>query len=146
MGQLSRNDIRIDITIPSDTRYLGMIGCLGENLAYSLTPAHEPPCDFPYNLNLVLTEAVTNAIDHGNRRDPQKSVRILLTVSELNLVIRIYDQGRGFDLDKQGLKRPYKEDEGGRGIHLILKLMDQVEYRHESCGSVLTLTKKLTGP
>jgi serine/threonine-protein kinase RsbW len=140
----SSHDILIDITIPSDTRYLGMIGRMGENLGYSLKLAGGKRRDFPYNLNLVLTEAVANAIDHGNRSDPDKSVRVLLSVTDLNLVIRIYDQGQGFDLGQQCQKKPYKDDEGGRGVQLIRKLMDRVECHQEAGGNVLILTKNLS--
>jgi serine/threonine-protein kinase RsbW len=143
MNQLNTYDVKIDISIPSDTRYLEMIGRMGENLASSLIPHANKQCALPYNLNLVLTEAVANAIDHGNQCDPLKSVRILLTVSEMELIIKIYDQGQGFNLVKQCQKQSNKVEEGGRGIKLIRKLMDQVSCHKEDNGHVLILTKKL---
>ncbi len=143
MNARSAPKIRIDITIPSDTRYLGMVGRMGEDLASSLMPKGKEWADFPYNLNLVLTEAIANAIDHGNNRDPEKNVRILITASDQELVIKIYDQGHGFDLHSQSQKASRHSDEGGRGIHLMRELMDELYNHREDSLNVMILSKKL---
>jgi len=136
--------VEVNITIPNDTKYLGMIGRIGEGLAYSLRGFEGNRRELAYHLNLVLTEAAANAICHGNASDPDKSVNVTISASDHDLIIRVYDQGRGFD--KELLAEASVEDfaEGGRGLQLILKLMDHVEYIREDDANVLTMIKYFT--
>ncbi len=57
-----------------------------------------------YNLNLVVTEAVTNAIQHGSPSDEHDRVRVLLSYEDNDLCVRVFDHGQGFDL--ASVKRP----------------------------------------
>lgn len=82
------------------------------------------------NFRVGVTEALANAVLYGNRRDPTKSVRVEVSLDATRVVLRVVDQGRGFDPSKvpdptlpDNLRRP-----GGRGLFLIRKLMDEVEY------------------
>ena len=138
-----KNRVEVNITIPNDTKHLGMIGRIVEGLAYSLRGYEGSKRDLAYHLNLVLTEAAANAIFHGNNSDPNKCVRINISASDHDLIIRVYDQGLGFD--KKLLDEAAVEDfaEGGRGLQLILKLMDHVEHSREDDANVLIMTKKL---
>lgn len=135
--------IDVDITVPNQTQYLGMIGKIGESLAYSLKNFRGDREELAYHLNLVLTEALANAICHANKSDPDKEVRVSITASEKDLKIRVYDQGRGFDISHLEKLKIKETDEGGRGIQLIFKLMDKVEYTREGSGNVLVMTKVL---
>ncbi len=134
--------VEVNITIPNDTKHLGMIGRIAEGLAYSLRGYEGSKRDLAYHLNLVLTEAAANAIFHGNNSDPDKSVHINMSASDHDLIIRVYDQGLGFD--KKLLDEAAVEDfaEGGRGLQLIIKLMDHVEHSREGDSNVLTMIKK----
>ena len=80
---------------------------------------------------LALSEAVNNAIVHGNRKDTDKEVRIDAWCSSNNLNISVKDEGEGFNPDK--LPDPLKEEnllkEGGRGVFLIKQYCDAVEYK-----------------
>ncbi len=133
--------IEVDITIPNDTKHLGMVGRIAEGLAYSLRGYEGNKRDLAYHLNLVLTEAVANAIFHGNNSDPDESVKINMSASDHDLIIRVYDQGLGFD--KKLLTEAAVDDfsEGGRGLQLIIKLMDHVEHSRENDTNVLTMVK-----
>ena len=133
--------VELDITIPNQTKYLGMIGRIGESLAYSLKAYHGNRREFAYHLNLVLTEALANAICHGC--DPNKDVKLWIGASDEKLVIRVFDQGQGFDIDALARLRAKSHDEGGRGIEIILKLMDHVTYTQEGDRNVLEMTKYL---
>lgn len=134
--------VEVNITIPNDTKYLGMIGRIAEGLAYSLRGYEGSKRDLAYHLNLVLTEAAANAIFHGNNSDPDKSVKVNLSASDHDLIIRVYDQGLGFDKDLLAEAAVEDDAEGGRGLQLILKLMDHVEHSREGDANVLTMTKK----
>ncbi len=136
--------VEVNITIPNDTKYLGMIGRIGESVAHSLRGYQGNRRELAYHLNLVLTEAVANAICHGNDCDPEKDVKIIISASDQDLEIKVYDQGQGFDINS--LIEAGVEDwaEGGRGIQIILNLMDEVDYIQEKKGNVLKMIKHLT--
>lgn len=135
--------VNIDITVPNQTKYLGMIGRIGESLAYSLKSYHGNRRELAYHINLVLTEALANAIRHANDFDPDKEVRVTISASDHNLIIKVFDQGQGFDIEKLANLKVQESDEGGRGIQIILKLMDQVRYIQEGDCNVLEMTKHL---
>lgn len=135
--------IEVDIKVPNQTKYLGMIGRIGESLAYSLKGFQGNRRELAYHLNLVLTEALANAMCHANLCDPDKDVKLSISASDQDLIIRVYDQGQGFDMDAHSKLTAKTSDEGGRGIQLICKLMDEVEYLREGDSNVLQMIKFL---
>jgi serine/threonine-protein kinase RsbW len=100
-------------------------------------------------IDLAVREAVGNAIKHGNEQNPDKQVHIDLLLEGEELVIRIEDEGVGFDpssvqdpLAPENLLRP-----NGRGIFYMKKFMDEVQYGlRPGGGTVVTLRKRLAGP
>lgn len=85
-------------------------------------------------LRTALSEAVTNAIEHGNAHDAAMKVTVLLTLRPDELVISVADQGRkALDHDRTNLTPRIEEalertDKGGWGIWLIRELVDEVEF------------------
>ncbi len=139
-----KNQIDIQITVPNQTRYLSLIGKIGENMARELDSFPGDRETLGHHLNLVLTEALVNAIKHANVADPDKEVQIRINVSDGELVIRVYDNGQGFDLDMipcNGCPDPLNEK--GRGIFIIRSLMDSVVYKKANGGNVLEIKKAL---
>ena len=135
--------VEVDITVPNQTKYLGMVGRIGESMAYSLKSYTGNRRELAYHLNLVLTEALANAICHANDSDPDKEVRILISASDHDLIIKVFDQGQGFDIEATAKLKTRLKDEGGRGIQLIYKLMDKVEYTRKGDTNILKMTKNL---
>jgi anti-sigma regulatory factor (Ser/Thr protein kinase) len=81
---------------------------------------------------LCLEEALVNAVTHGNHCDERLSVRIEVAEEDDICVIRVYDQGSGFNPETVSL--PGCENMNGRGICLIRYCMDEVKYdKHEHC-------------
>lgn len=136
--------IEVDIKVPNQTKYLGMIGRIGESMAYSLKGFQGNRRELAYHLNLVLTEALANAICHANNYDPDKDVDVSISASDQDIIIKVYDQGQGFDIEALIKQKSKAGDERGRGIHLIVKLMDHVDYIREGDANVLTMKKNLT--
>lgn len=140
-----KNDIDIDITLPSHTRYLRMIGRIGENVAEEVDCPERIRKTLPSQLSVVLTEGLVNAIKHAKCADRDAEIHVRINVSKKVLVVRIYDNGLGFDLDavpdpcftSNGL------EEKGRGIFILRSLMDTVKYSRSDCGNVLEMRKKL---
>jgi len=92
------------------------------------------------NIMVAVTEAVNNAIRHGNKFDKDKNVLLSLYVDKGQLQFEIEDQGTGFDYNNlldptapENLENP-----GGRGIFLIRHLADEVEFSNEGRTILLT--------
>jgi serine/threonine-protein kinase RsbW len=140
---MENNRIEIDIKVPNQTRYLSLIGKIGEDLAKGLDEYAGNRNTLAFYINLVLTESMINAIIHANAGDPRKMVHLSLCIDNDELVIRVFDEGRGFDInevpppDFEGLS------EGGRGVFLIRAIMDSVCYRTLESGNVLEMRKSL---
>ncbi len=106
-------------------------------------------CDYArrFNLNfrVGLTEALSNAMLYGNNSDPQKRVRVEVTVRVEEIAVRITDQGVGFD--PTTVPDPTLPDNisksGGRGIFLMRSLMDEVRFNDQ--GNSVTLVLRLEG-
>lgn len=138
---MSRSRIKLEIEIPTQTRYLGLIGNIGEELARDVkeyTGDHET---LAYNLNLVLTEALSNVIKHAG--GVSTVLRVCIKIEEGILSIQVYDQGQGFDFDSLPCTEPEALCERGRGIFIIRQIMDTVGYRRTDSGNVLEMTKKI---
>jgi serine/threonine-protein kinase RsbW len=91
-------------------------------------------------LKTAISEAVTNAIEHGNQHDATMKVIVMLTARKDGLVVSVADQGRKL-LDQECTYRIpnidailTKADKGGWGIWLIRELMDEVEFSQAPSG------------
>ncbi len=71
------------------------------------------------NLHLAADEALTNAMEHGNRWNPEKKVHVKVILKDRQLSISIEDEGAGFDADAIRNNRIKKDSRRGRGIRLI---------------------------
>ncbi|KAB0666707.1 ATP-binding protein [Oryzomonas japonica] len=140
-----KNTIDIEIVVPNQTRYLSMIGKIGENVVRELDRFKGDREALAHHLNVVLTEAMVNAIKHANAADPSKEILIRISVSDREICIKVYDSGQGFDLTS--VPDPSFEadqlGEKGRGIFIIRSLMDSVEYKKADGGNVLEMKKSL---
>jgi serine/threonine-protein kinase RsbW len=135
--------IHLEIVVPTETRYLSLIGAIAEAVARAVEDYSGDREALAYHLNLVLTEAITNAIEHTVPADTSRRVKVCLRIDEHELHIYVHDQGQGFDLDAVPPPDFEVPDEHGRGIFLIRALMDGVTYRRTESGNVLEMHKKL---
>lgn len=92
---------------------------------FALDPALYP------NILISLTEAVNNAVEHGNCNDVSKTVSVRMDKKKQTLRCQISDEGPGFN--PEALPDPTKteniEKEGGRGVFLMRELSDQVQFK-----------------
>jgi len=135
--------IQVEVIIPTQTKYLNLIGSIGEHIAKELEDFSGDRETLAYHLNLVLTEATANAIKHANDNDPKNTVRITIHIDDQVLIIRVYDHGQGFDLEKVEIPDFDHPKEGGMGIYFIRTLMDSVTYTKAKDGNVLEIIKNL---
>lgn len=137
------NTIEVDIKVPNKTRYLSLIGRIGEDIARELERYSGDKETLAYHLNLVLTEAMVNAIKHAGPKEPEKQVRIVISLHVNDLVIKVYDDGQGFDINAIPSPNFDELEDRGRGIFLIRSLMDSVCYRKNCQENVLEMKKRL---
>jgi serine/threonine-protein kinase RsbW len=133
---------QVDVIIPTQTKYLDLIGSIGEHIAKDLDNFSGDREALAYHLNLVLTEATTNAIKHANN-DPKDTVRITINIQDNELNIKVYDHGQGFDLETVPLPNFDQPKESGMGIFFIRTLMDSVTYTKQCDCNVLEIIKYL---
>ncbi|QFY41280.1 ATP-binding protein [Candidatus Methylospira mobilis] len=143
---MNETDIDLQIAVPPNTRYLSLVGNLAEVLMHEIKEYNGDRDLLGYHLNLVLTEAMANAIEHTPPPDKCDKLRVHIHIDGDYLCIKVYDHGEGFDL-KQVQSPDFEAlDEGGRGIFVIKQLMDTVDYYKCTDGNVLEMRKKLTPP
>jgi len=94
-----------------------------------------------FGVHLAVEEALVNAIKHGNKEDPAKSVRVLVQTSPDQLRVEIVDEGAGFipamvpdPTSPDLLSKPH-----GRGLMLMHSFMTLVEYKGR--GNTLVMEK-----
>jgi len=88
---------------------------------------------YEVEVEIALHEAIANAIKHGCKNDPAKSVQCCVAVeADGELLIVVRDPGAGFDVD--AVPNPLSDSgrlkSSGRGIFLINEFMDEVKYEH----------------
>jgi len=97
------------------------------------------------NLAVAVAEALSNAALHGNRLAPRRLVRVVVEVPpEGGAVVEVTDSGEGFDsasvsdpTDPARVLMP-----GGRGVFLMKRLVDHLEYN--DAGNSVRLTMNAT--
>ena len=104
---------------------------LVEGLVQNIASGKKLSDDLHGNILISLTEAVNNAIVHGNCCDKSKNVQICFSQRRNQLKFKISDEGRGFDPEK--LPDPTSPENicniGGRGVFLIRQLCDHIEFK-----------------
>lgn len=141
-----KTQIELQLIVPNQTRYLSLIGRIGEELAKQLQQYQGDREALASNINLVLTEATVNAIRHANAGDPDEEVKIRITLTDDELLLQVFDHGKGFNLDSitdDLLEQATELECHGRGVHIMRALMDSVEYRPVDDGNVLEMRKDL---
>lgn len=96
------------------------------------------------NILIALTEAVNNAIHHGNGLDPAKQVSLGYSAAADKITFVVVDQGPGFDYnnlpdptDPRNIEKPH-----GRGVFLMRALSDGLEFSDN--GAAVAMTFNLT--
>ena len=117
----------LEMEIPSDLANVGPVAGYLSKIARG----HGFPMQvWAENLPLAVDEAISNAIRHGHAKDPRKLVKVEARYEGRELMLRVEDEGPGFDPDS--LPDPREGDgpfrSSGRGVFLIRRLCDEAEY------------------
>ena len=131
---------RVELSIPSNPIFERVVRASAAELGAAIGFSDERVED----LKLAISEAVNNAIDHGNRGEITKLVAVVFEIDGEKLEIRISDQGGGMErpdiarrvVDEQSLEAGQLR---GFGMYLISELVDDYEVNSSQKGTVLTL-------
>lgn len=119
----------IKIEIPSLSENIRMI----ESFIDNAKEKFDLDDDIYGNIMIAVTEAVNNAIRHGNKNEKDKNVTLTLSLEEGQIKFNVLDEGTGFDY--QNLPDPTAPENlakpGGRGIFLMKHLADEVSFDNE---------------
>ena len=84
---------------------------------------------YRYRIKLGLHEALVNAVKHGNKMDPNKSIRVRRIITPNWCVWQIQDQGNGLEIKKRVCKLPKNICSfNGRGLYLINECFDDIRW------------------
>ncbi|MBZ5728837.1 MAG: ATP-binding protein [Acidobacteriia bacterium] len=93
-----------------------------------------------FAVELLLREALANAVKHGCRYDPAKHVRCLLRWRGRRLTIAVRDEGDGFDWRAAGNDTLDGLRTSGLGIHIFRQYATRFRFNHS--GNAVTLIKR----
>ena len=103
--------------------------------------------DTQHWVDLAVREALANAIKHGNVQNPEKQVHVDLNIEDDEVVIRVEDEGVGFDPEQ--VENPLDPDNiirtNGRGILFMKRFMDRIHYGSGPGGGTLVTLRKRVG-
>lgn len=131
---------RVLVNIPSNPVFERVVRASADEVGQAIGFTPERIED----LKLAVSEAVNNAIEHGNRRQPTKLVEVVFVLDQEMLEVRIRDEGEG--LERIDFSRRVVEEQNlelglhrGFGIYLISALVDDCEINSSHHGTVMTL-------
>lgn len=88
---------------------------------------------------VILSEAFTNALIHGNKLDSQKSIKIRLVINQLQLSADIFDEGTGGLANINNRGEADLLAEGGRGIQLMEYFSTETKFQQLAQGLKVTV-------
>jgi anti-sigma regulatory factor (Ser/Thr protein kinase) len=93
-----------------------------------------------FAVELLLREALANAVNHGCHGDPAKQVRCSVRLGRSRLIIAVEDDGDGFDWRAAWDHPPAMSECSGRGIEILQKYANRVRYNDR--GNAVTIIKR----
>jgi len=134
--------IPVQLTIPSDARWLTVVRLAVSGVASRLGASYEDVDD----IKVAVSEACTNAIDHafGEREGGTGTICIRCYPGDDGMRIDVEDEGCGFDpAQADVVSDADPEKRGGLGLFLIQKLMDETEVvSRPGGGTRVTMVKR----
>ena len=129
----------IQFRIPGNTKYVSMVRRGINSIARSI----DLPDNVISDIELSVSEAIANAIEHGSPEHTGNVVVVTCRLDSDKLVIDVRDEGPGFQPNLHNLDSPDILLEHGRGLHLICRLMDSVQVSRMRKGSRLRMVKRV---
>ena len=135
-------DISSDnLTISSNVNELRKVADFTEKIGERLGLSEDEIDD----ISIAVTEAVSNAIKHGNKDNESKSIEISYKNEKEKIIVYVKDNGGGFEIDKVSDPRMSENllKDTGRGILIMKSLMDDVVVTSDVHGTAVQMVKYL---
>jgi serine/threonine-protein kinase RsbW len=130
-------EIKFTLQLPRDALSVPVVRKVFQSCMRTLGVVDDDLTD----IELALTEACTNVLDHATDGDEYE---IVAGVDDGSCVIEVVDAGHGFDADHLGHAEAGPSAEEGRGIQLIRALVDRVNFdSRPERGMIVHLEKEL---
>lgn len=94
--------------------------------------------DIIFKIRLILDELIGNSYKHGNNKDYEKMIDVLMFIDKSLVMIKVRDEGEGINYSK---KRDMLADHG-RGIQLVYSLADNLVVRDNTIAAFLYLDEE----
>jgi serine/threonine-protein kinase RsbW len=94
-----------------------------------------------FAVELLLREALTNAIIHGSKSDPSRTVRLSFAIGRDWAVLKVEDDGPGFDWRTRTATSVDDEATHGRGVSIFCLYADHVAFNRR--GNRLVLLRRI---
>jgi serine/threonine-protein kinase RsbW len=134
-------DLRLDCNPQNIREVRRQVRELADKLNY--------PSSDRFHLELAVDEACVNAIEHGSSSSCSMIFELEFYKNEHNLIILVKDFG-GKHFNPNYFERICKQKtwrKGGKGIHIIKELMDEVMYiLNQGRSTTLCMVKRLPPP
>lgn len=131
--------MKVEIAIPSAHMFLGVpdavIQELGSELPFSQAELDE--------LSTSVIEACTNAIEHGNRLQPDVLTRVHFDFTADRFEVTVFDNGSGFDYESRDFSH-FPDDlmqERGRGLYMMSAFCDELSFSRANGRFAVKLVK-----
>jgi serine/threonine-protein kinase RsbW len=140
---------RLQLTIDSDLVHVALMA-MAVNKVCSHFGMDEVAA---YQVELCVSEAATNAILHAYRGQSGHQVSLVLKIDENRLDLEFSDTGISMRAEQvERVSHGYRQQdvstveaealaEGGRGLHIMREIMDEVSYARQGDFNILRLTK-----
>lgn len=131
----------MELTVPGNIKLVSVLGEMAELFVKNVVKNGNEIQDLAFKINLVLTEAASNAIFYGCKNNEQVKIKIEVNSNTIN--IEVIDKGGGLELSD--IEQPDPFEERGRGLYIIKQFMDSIDYNQSSDGEcIFTMKKNLT--
>ena len=142
---MSEDSKRLEITLETQVESVN----LAEEMCLRVAEAAGFGEDDCYRIGMSVREGVINAFHYGNEERPEKKIHLALDLTPEKMIIRVLDEGKGFDLNS--VPDPLAEENllstSGRGIFLMRAFMDEFEVvPGRTGGAEIIMSKKLPLP
>src|SRR4051812_352252 len=131
----------VTLRLPSD------VNCIEEAVELvtrHCLAGHRASQTIRFRLRVVLSEALSNAIVRGNCEDRTKSVEVRAELVPDSIRVYVTDEGPGFDptVVPEPLRPEQLDEAGGRGLFLIRKLVDAVQFNRQGNSICMILRRR----
>ncbi|HTE18025.1 MAG TPA: ATP-binding protein [Armatimonadota bacterium] len=129
----------LELTFPAEKRVVHDVRVRFEEF---LKPCHLLQDDLEW-IKVAVSEACTNAICHGSPHGAASHIRVRCEVAEDRLIIEVCDEGGGFHPEEIALPPTDEWKPSGRGLVIMVTVMDSVEFVASHSGTCVRMTKLL---